>query len=447
MPGFVRDLAGGFASRREPAPFVRSSDGTWMRRTDDYLQRSQKASFEKRAITGLPWDVGDSRFSPVLSGMETATRLGSVFAAARLLSTSISSLPLHTYRKTGRVRELVTSPPLFTKPSNHGTLRDWLFRCMTSLVLSGNAYGLVTVRDGHGLPERVEWLHPNDVTVEDRQLSGPGSYMEPIWRWAGRIVPSRDIIHIPWFTVPWRIKGLSPIEAFAQTWYSAMSAQEYIGDWFAAGGIPPGKFKNSSRMVPQEESNKIKAILMASIRSHEPLVYGKDWDFEPFMIPPRDAMFVELLKLTATDIAAIYGIPAEKIGGQTAGNLTYQTVELQSIDYLQFTLLGWVTLLESHFFELLPRPRYVKFNVDSLVRPDTKTRHEVYEIDRRIGLRSIDELREMEDELPLPDGQGSSYVPLAAVVSAANAPAAPPVTRADQLVLPFEVEPVLNGKK
>jgi len=63
---------------------------------------------------------------------------------------------------------------------------------------------------------------------------------------------------------------------------------------------------------------------------------------------------------------------------------------------------------------MMPRPQYVKFNADALIRVDTKTRHEIYQIDRNIGLRNIDELRALEDEEPLPDGQGQSYTPLAA---------------------------------
>jgi hypothetical protein len=49
--------------------------------------------------------------------------------------------------------------------------------------------------------------------------------------------------------------------------------------------------------------------------------------------------------------------------------------------------------------------------MDAPVRTDIKTRYEVYELARRIGLKSIDELRELEDLEPLPNGQGATYVP------------------------------------
>ena len=70
----------------------------------------------------------------------------------------------------------------------------------------------------------------------------------------------------------------------------------------------------------------------------------------------------------------------------------------------------------------LPKPEYVKFNVDSLIRADTKTRYEVHQIARTIGLNNVDEIRAIEDMDPLPDGQGQDYSP----IKAAPTTTAPP---------------------
>ena len=50
--------------------------------------------------------------------------------------------------------------------------------------------------------------------------------------------------------------------------------------------------------------------------------------------------------------------------------------------------------------------------MDAPVRADLLTRHRVYEINRKIGLRSIDEIRILEDLEPLPNGEGADYTPL-----------------------------------
>jgi hypothetical protein len=54
----------------------------------------------------------------------------------------------------------------------------------------------------------------------------------------------------------------------------------------------------------------------------------------------------------------------------------------------------------------------VRFNADAMLRTDTLTRYQTHRIARVIGLNNIDELRLLEDQEPLPNGQGQDYAPL-----------------------------------
>jgi phage portal protein BeeE len=118
------------------------------------------------------------------------------------------------------------------------------------------------------------------------------------------------------------------------------------------------------------------------------------------------------MRLTASQIASIYGIPPEMIGGETGGSLSYSSPEQRQIELVQFSLLPWLALMESHLSALLPRGQFVKFDADVLIRPDAQTRMEVMERKRLIGYDNIDGLRAGEDEAPLPDGKGQDYTPL-----------------------------------
>jgi hypothetical protein len=57
----------------------------------------------------------------------------------------------------------------------------------------------------------------------------------------------------------------------------------------------------------------------------------------------------------------------------------------------------------------LPQPRYIKFNVEALLRMDAKTRHELFKT--RIDARTItpDEVRALEDQPPLTDAQIAQF--------------------------------------
>lgn len=369
-------------------------------------------SAERRSITTVPWNQGGPLSAAV--SVERALQLSPVFAAGRLLASNVASLPLQNYRSVQGVREQIPRPSLLVSPSVQGTLHDWLFRCVTSLVYRGNAYGYITTRDSLGFPTGVEWLNPDWVQVIDSlpNFGQPGSYTHPIWYILGREVSAEDIVHIPWFTMPGKVRGLSPVGAYAATVSAGLSAQEFTRDWFDNGGVPPGTFANENAVVDQKDADIIKQRLVSAIRSHQPIVYGKDWKYTPITVSPNEAKFIETMRLTATQIAAIYGIPPTMIGGETgSSSLRYANVEQESINFVQFTLLPWLTKLETAFSALLPRGQYVKFNVDALIRPDTKTRYETYQIARNIGLRSTNELRALDD-LPPVDG-GDDYTPLA----------------------------------
>ena len=363
---------------------------------------------ETRAIDTVPWDQGGMLSTSTVS-QDKALTLAPVYAAVRILAQDLSTLPLKAYRKVDGERVPMNAlPQLFQTLLDSGQLTPWLFRCVTSLALRGNAYGLITQRDGFGFPTVIEWLSPSEVAIDE---STPGVV---VWRWRGRVVPNEDIVHIPWFSLPGKVEGLSPISAFAVTMNVGLHGQSYSNDWFEAGGVPPGTFKNTQQTVNQQDAATIKTRLVSAIRTREPIVFGKDWDYTPISVSPKDAQMVETMKMTANLIAAIYGVRPETVGGEAGSSLTYATVEQNQLEYTTTTLRFWAELLEGRFFGLLPQRQYVKFNLDAIVRADLATRWNVHKIRREIGAANVDEIRRLEDELPLPNGQGTDYTPIMA---------------------------------
>jgi HK97 family phage portal protein len=376
---------------------------------------------ENRDLTSVPWDVGGP--STVSVNQDKALGLAPVYAAARHVADTISTLPLQPFRKVDQSRRPMASlPVLFRLLDEDGSLNDWVFEACTSLALAGNAVGLVTGRDGMGFPTAIHWLPMHEVHVDDQNP------VRPVWHWRGRRLDSSEIVHVPWFKLPGRTLGLSPIEAFALTISSGIQAQQYGNDWFAAGGVPPGKMKNSAKKIKQGDADEIKARLVTAIRSRKPLVYGADWDYEPIVIPPEQAQFIQTMKLTAGQVASAYGISPEEIGGEAGNSLTYANEEARQIRRLQ-DLRPWLVRLERKFSSWLPERQYVRFNADATVRADLQSRHEVYRIAREIGLLSIDEIRALEDRPPIPDGKGADHAPLSARPSPAEPRVLPALPR------------------
>jgi HK97 family phage portal protein len=230
-----------------------------------------------------------------------------------------------------------------------------------------------------------------------------------VWYVDGRRVSRLDLVHIPWITIPGRTLALSPIEYFASTISAGLDTQQYGADWFKNGGVPPGRFKNNAVTITAEAAETISARLMATIKRRRPIVYGTDWDYEPISIPPEQAQFIETQKLTANQIAAIYGINAVEIGGEPPNGLTYSNETDRHAMQRLANIRPYLTRFERAFASWLPDRQYVKFNDDAIIRADIKTRHDVYKIQHDIGLLSVNEQRALED-LPPIDG-GDSHVP------------------------------------
>lgn len=372
----------------------------------------------KRAITSLPWIGGGPRPGGV--SQTQAIRLIPLFACVRILADSIASLPVQTYRKNGTSRELLTFvPSLLFAPAARDNLFEWLHKAVVSLALRGNAYGLVTQRDDFGFPTMIEWLNPDEVWVDELRPT------LPVFYWQGQEVPREQIVHIPWVVLPGCVTGLSPVQAFARTIGVGLSATEYGLSWFDNGGTPPATMKNASKAINPDEAEEISDRLAARVRARKPLVYGSDWDFTALQVNPEESQFIETMRLNASQIAAIYGVPPEMVGGDSGGSMTYANVEQNAINFVGFTLRPWLSRLEAKLSALMPGKEFVRFNADAMIRVDLMTRYQAHSIALNDGWRNRDEIRALEDLSPLPDGQGQPYLPVSMLGGPTNDPAPP----------------------
>lgn len=355
---------------------------------------------ESRAVTSIAgWGRGDD--AVLGSSMQASLSVIPVFAACRLISDSVSTLPLQAYRRTSDARHPIALPAVFDKE----TRIEWLQQAVMSLLLHGNAYGWVVARAGDGTPQTVVWLNPEHVQIDE---SGP----LPIFRYNGREIPANDMKHIPAYSVPGSVKGVSPIGACSMLGDTGSATQKMMRDWFKGRAVPGMTVKNAAKTLTPAESDAVSERIKGKMRTGQPFVHGSDWEINLLKMPADDAGFIASAKLNATQVATIYGIPPEMIGGESASSLTYSTVELNTINFATFTLRPWLAKLEQEFSGWIHSPRFVKFNVDAMIRVDTKTRYDVHRTAREIGLNNIDELRKVEDMEPLPDGKGQDYNPL-----------------------------------
>lgn len=358
------------------------------------------------------WSDVDGRGRPTLDDVPVSPlRLIPMFAATRLIADQIAAAPLRAYRPGADSARI----PLATQPALlRGDLYGWKHRAMTSCLLWGNAYGLVTMRDSGGAPTDIVWLDPSKVEVEDTNGG-------PVYRLNGSPMPRADLLHVAGYTLPGRTKGMSPVGAFRTTFETGISAQEYARDWYDGGGIPAAVVRNETQTIDEDSAKALKARIKATLRNGDPFVTGKDWTYEQVQAPAADMRFIETMKLTATQIAAIYGVAPEEIGGETGASLTYATLEQNQLKLSIQTVRPWAVRLESAITAMFAGSTYVRFGLDAGVRADVLTRYRAHDLALRLGLETNDEARALEDRPPLTPAQVAEWQQLYAKA----APAAP----------------------
>jgi HK97 family phage portal protein len=397
----------------------------------DRLLASVSSPVEQRVIGGVPWRPWDSwqwRFdtggpphpSRQFLGPDSALALPALYAAVKLIADNIASMPLRTYLSQAGLglsgKKLWTGPTFFDSPSYYNTMYEWVSMMMVSVLLQGNAWGWVTGRDNYGYPTGIEWIPAQDVYVQEAENEQTWNPMRSKVFVFGREAtwhgPDSELFHLRGMPMAGRIEGISPLRSFALTILAGTEAQRYGTDWYAAGGFPPGTFQNAEVEVDKQQAAEMRAELVKSLRRREPLVYGRDWDYKPVTVPPSEAQFLEAMQFNATHIAAIFNVPPDRIGGQRGDSLTYNTVEQSTLQLIE-ACRPWLVNFEQRASKLiLPKNRMCTFYTDALLKTDLEARINMYQIMRNMGLRTINEIRELEDLPPIPGKVGDETLPL-----------------------------------
>ena len=186
--------------------------------------------------------VGLGRSGVANVSRPTAMRHSAVWAALRLRADLISTMPVDTFRKVDGVQVETPRPPVLVNPGGDSVgIIEWLYSTQFDLDSCGNTFGLISARDGAGLPTRINLVPVEDVVV--RVTKGVTSY-----RIAGVDHGPRDVWHERQFTTSGSPVGLSPLAHSAASVAGYVSAQEFVRSWFAGGAVPSAHLKNSEKV-------------------------------------------------------------------------------------------------------------------------------------------------------------------------------------------------------
>ena len=341
----------------------------------------------------------------------TAVQMTTVYACVRVIAETVASLPLQVYRYTDHGSEKAVSHPLYRilhDEPNHEMTSFILRETMLShLLLWGNSYCQI-LRNGRGQILGLYPLLPEKMQV-DRDAGGTLTY-DYMARDGGMVrLRPEDVLHIPGLGFD-GIVGYSPIALEKNAIGLGIAAEEYGSRFFSNGATPSGVLTHPNTVKnPTALRESWHAAYGGSANSGKVAILEEGLKFERISMPNNEAQFLESRKFQVAEICRIYRVPPHLVGDLE--HATFSNIEHQSISFAMHTIRPWLVRIEQAMNRALFTEReksdfYVRINIDGLMRGSYKERMEGYAIGRQNGWLSSDDIRELENMNPLPDGAG-----------------------------------------
>ena len=343
--------------------------------------------------------------APTASGQnvnaDTALRVAAVYACVRILSESVASLPLHVYRRnadgsTERAKEHPLDAILSAHPNSEQTAFELRETQMGHLALRGNHYAQV-VRNKRGDVAEL-WPLPYAKTRMERDsannlvfpVEGDRTFpADQIWRVAGLGTNG--------------LQGLSPISLAREAVGLAMATEQHGATLFGNGAHPGGVLSTEGRFQDEGAIERLREQFKdhyTGNKAHKPLVLEQGLKWSQIGLSSEDSQFLETRKFQRTEIASIFRIPPHMIADLEKAS--FSNIEHQSLEFVMHTLRPWLVRIEQSIQRdlFLPRERgryFAAFNVEGLLRGDTKSRYEAYGAAIKDGWMTRNEVRQLEN--------------------------------------------------
>lgn len=349
----------------------------------------------------------------------SALNISTVWACQRVISESVSTLPLHVMQEADGSRRVASEHPLdwvlYREPNSEmSALR--VRQTMTAHALTwGNAWALKVKRGGTGQTIGL-WPWTPDSVRGDVDRAGNRVWLHRDGSAGEKIYPAADVFHLPGLGFDGRL-GYSVISMARQSLGLAAVQDEYAARFFAQGGRRPYYLKKASRFRTETEFDEFRSkwneTYAGSDGFHKAPILEGDIELKELGMPLEDLQLLEARQYSVPEICRWFRISPHLVGDLSRA--TFSNIEHLALEFVQQTLMYWLVLWEQEIERQLltdgekRKNYYVKHNVSALLRGDFKSRMEGYSIGLQNGFMSPDDVRGLEDWDPLPGGAGRAY--------------------------------------
>lgn len=360
--------------------------------------------------------------------IESALTVPAVLAAVSFLSRTMAALPRHAYRDGkdgskrlgGKLETVVNTAP----NSDMGAFKFWQY--FWQQVFTGGR-GLAWI-ERSGKEVLALWpMDPTKTTVKRKGLA-------VVYRFDNKEYPAADVIDVPFMLRADGIRHFGPIAQAAKAIQLAIAMNDYGSNFFAGGGVPPlaleGPLPQGGAAMQRamgdihraiDEARKSEKPIFPMPPGHKLTQVGYD---------PAKGQMIDARRFQVEEIARTWQLPPVFL--QDLTHASFSNAEQQDLHLVKHLIMQWAKALEDEMnlkiFEVAGGTRYIRHNLDGLLRGDFKSRMDGYGVAIQNGIRTPDEVRSLEN-LPAKGGaadqlhiQGAT-VPLGTQPAIAQTPA------------------------
>jgi HK97 family phage portal protein len=381
------------------------------------LERRYTKDDEKKDSGGL--FLGSRSATGIRVSETTALNSSAVYACVRLLSQTVASLPLITYRKLprgkARASELNIYRLLHDAPNPEMTSFNFREALQGHLCLWGNAFAEIEW-DADGYVKALWPLRPDRMKVG--REAGKVIYVYSLPGGGTVVLPAYRVLHIAGFGFDGLV-GYSPIQLARESIGLTLATEEYGARFFGNGAKPGGVLEHPNKLSQLAQDNLRKSwndMHSGLDKQHRIAILEEGMKYQQIGIPPEEAQFLGTRQFQISEVARWFGVQPHLIAD--LDRATFSNIEQQSLEFVIYTMrpifVGWEQAINQKILTAeMDSDYFCEFLVDGLLRGDIAARYQAYSVGRNWGWLSANDVREFENMNPLPDEQGDIYmVPL-----------------------------------
>lgn len=399
------------------------TNNSWFARLASFFVGGRLVTPEQGSQTGpvsAQGTLGDSSVTD-----ERILQISTVWRCVSLISTLTACLPLDVFEtdKSGNRTKVDLSNPLARllrySPNQYMTAQEFREAMTMQLCFYGNAYALIERNKSGDVISLLPLLSANmDVRMEGKNLVYKYQRDKEFAKFK-----HSEIFHLKGFGFNGLV-GLSPIAHACKTAGTAVAMEDQQREFYANGAKSPKILTTGDKVLTKDQRAQVeenfKEIAGGPVKKRLWILEG-GFKAEDIGVSPQDAETMASRKFQVSELARFFGVPPHLVGDVEKSTSWGTGIEQQNLGFLQYTLQPFISRWENCVARWLLKPGdvgkyHAEHNLDGLLRGDSASRAAFMKAMGESGLRTINEMRRLDNYPPLEGGdvayRQAQYVPI-----------------------------------